>query len=147
MNRNFLSFLLASLFFVSSFNSYGQEKVSYTLQEIVARAKAQSTAALRAQTNKENSFWRYRVYKSDFNPQLRLRGTIPSYSQSVNSVTQPDGSIEFREVKQNMVELGLGLEQVIAPTGGMLSVNSSSNRFDNFLAPEGLRARYSGVPV
>src|SRR5690606_25104811 len=112
-----------------------------------ARAKAQSTAALRAQTNKENSFWRYRVYKSDFNPQLRLRGTIPSYSQSVNSVTQPDGSIEFREVKQNMVELGLGLEQVIAPTGGMLAVNSSSNRFDNFLASEGLRARYSGVPV
>jgi outer membrane protein TolC len=147
MNRNFLTFLLVSLFFINVFNSYGQEKVSYTLQEIVARAKAQSTAALRAQTNKENSFWRYRVYKSDFNPQLRLRGTIPSYSQSVNSVTQPDGSIEFREVKQNMVELGLGLEQVIAPTGGMLSVNSSSNRFDNFLAPEGLRARYSGVPV
>ena len=147
MNRNFLTFLLASLFFINTFNSYGQEKVSYTLQEIVARAKAQSTAALRAQTNKENGFWRYRVYKSNFNPQLRLQGTIPSYSQSVNSVTQPDGSIEFREVKQNMIELGLGLQQVIAPTGGMLSVNSSSNRFDNFLAPEGLRARYSGVPV
>jgi len=147
MNRYLLTFLLASLFFINTFNSYGQGKVRYTLQDIVQRAKAQSTAALRAQTIKENRFWQYRVFQSDFNPQLRLDGFIPSYTQSVSSVTQPDGSIEFREVKQNLLELNLGLEQVIAPTGGIISVNSSSSRFDNFLAPEGLRARYSGVPV
>src|SRR5690606_34617730 len=105
------------------------------------------TAALRAQTMKENRFWQYRMYLSDYNPQLRLRGIVPSYTQAVNSVQQPDGSIEFREVKQNLLELELGLQQVIAPTGGTISVNSSTSRFDNFLAPEGIRARYSGVPV
>lgn len=117
------------------------------MHDIVNRAKAQSTAALRAQTMKENRFWQYRMYLSDYNPQLRLRGIVPSYTQAVNSVQQPDGSIEFREVKQNLLELELGLQQVIAPTGGTISVNSSTSRFDNFLAPEGIRARYSGVPV
>jgi outer membrane protein TolC len=147
MNRMRFTFLLACLFFVNTFISYGQEKVTYTLQDVVARAKAQSTAALRAQTIKENRFWQFRLYQSNYNPQLRLEGTIPQYTQAVNSVTQPDGSIEFRPVKQNFVDLELGLEQVISPTGGVVSVNSSSSRFDNFLAPEGLRARYSGVPV
>jgi outer membrane protein TolC len=127
--------------------SLAQEKVDFTLQEIVERAKSQSPAALRAQTIKENRFWQYRLFRSDYNPQLRLNGTLPSYTQAVNNVEQPDGSIEFREVKQNLIDLELGLQQVIAATGGVVSVNSSTSRFDNFLAPEGLRARYSGVPV
>ena len=146
MNNKSLIFLVGMLFF-GWLEVYGQEKVNYTLQDIVARAKAQSTAALRAQTVKENRFWQYRLYQSNYNPQLRLNGTIPSYSQSVNTVEQPDGSLEFREVKQNMVDLELGLQQVISPTGGIISVNSSTSRFDNFLAPEGTRIRYSGVPV
>ena len=125
----------------------GQETVNFTLQDIVARAKSQSPAALRAQTQKENRFWQYRLFRSDYNPQLRLNGTLPSYTQAVNNVEQPDGSIEFREVKQNLIDLELGLQQVIAATGGVVSVNSSTSRFDNFLAPEGLRARYSGVPI
>ena len=138
--------LWASLIFCSV-PVFGQEKVNYSLQDIIARAKAQSTAALRVQTMKENRFWQYRLYLSDYNPQLRLTGTIPSYSQSVTSVTQPDGSIEFREVEQNMIDLELGLQQVISPTGGIVSINSSSSRFDNFLEPPGTRTRYSGIPV
>lgn len=138
---------LAFLIFFWSLPAIGQQKVTYTLMDIVARAKSQSPAALRVQTMKENRFWQYRLFLSDYNPQLRLNGTIPSYTQAVNNVEQPDGSIEFREVKQNLIDLELGLEQVISPTGGVISVNSSTSRFDNFLAPEGLRARYSGVPV
>lgn len=146
MNR--VCFLIFAFYFsFSSISAFGQDKVSLTLQDIVARAKSQSTAALRVQTIKENRFWQYRLFRSDYNPQLRLTGTIPSYTQAVNNVTQPDGSIEFREVKQNLVDLELGLQQVISPTGGVVSVNSSTSRFDNFLAPEGQRARYSGVPL
>src|SRR5690554_1701087 len=126
MNRMLRMCLWASLIFCS-LPLFGQEKINYSLQDIIARAKAQSTAALRVQTMKENRFWQYRLYLSDYNPQLRLSGTIPSYSQSVTSVTQPDGSIEFREVEQNMIDLQLGLQQVISPTGGMVSINSSSS--------------------
>lgn len=125
-----------------------QESATFTLQEMVQRANELSPSSLRAKTRKENSYWQYRLYKSNYNPQLRLTGTIPSYSQSFNSVTQPDGSIEFLEVQQNFMDLELGLQQVIAPTGGVLSINSSTNRFDNFLATgSDPQTRFSGVPV
>lgn len=130
------------------FSVQGQETVSYTLEDIVARAKAQSPAALRADTRRENRYWGYRLYQSNFNPQLRLVGTLPRYSQAFNNVEQPDGTIEFREVRQNLVDLELGLRQVIGATGGIISVNSSTNRFDNFLATgDNPQTRWSGIPV
>jgi outer membrane protein TolC len=141
-----------SIFFVWMFGfpvqSYSQERVTFTLEEMVARAKARSPAALRAETRKENRYWNYRFYQSNYNPQLRLSGTIPGFSQAFNNVTQPDGTIEFREVRQNFMDLELGIEQEIAATGGNISINSSTNRFDNFLAPvSSPQTQWSGVPV
>lgn len=141
-------FLLTLVFFLGSNSAIAQDPVTYSLQEMVQRARDRSPAALRALTRKENRYWQYRQFKSNYNPQLRLNGTIPGYSQAFNSITQPDGSIEFLEVQQNFVDLELGLQQVIAPTGGILSINSSTNRFDNFLAEgDDPQTRYSGVPV
>src|SRR5690606_31586685 len=105
---------------------------TFTLKELVQQAKDNSPAALRAKTIKENSYWQFREFKADYNPQLRLTGTIPSYNQSYSSITQPDGSIRYQEVNQNTIDVGLGLQQVIAPTGGVISVNTSTSRFDNF---------------
>ncbi|WP_194776069.1 TolC family protein [Pararhodonellum marinum] len=125
-----------------------QEKINYTLEDIISRAKSNSPAALRAETQRENRYWQYRFFQSDYNPQLRFQGLIPGYNQSVTQVVQPDGTIEFREVEQNLVELGLGLEQNIAATGGIISVNTATNRFDNFRSlPGDFQTRYSGIPV
>ena len=145
----FLKFcLIFTLITAISWEITAQEIPTYSLQEMVQRAKDRSPAALRAKTRRENRFWQYRLFRSNYNPQLRLTGTIPQYYQEFNNVTQPDGSIEFIEVKQNLMDLGLGLEQVIAPTGGIVSVNTSTNRFDNFLSnPGDPQTRYSGVPV
>jgi hypothetical protein len=141
--------ILFSLLFVTFASSVqSQDTERFTLEEMVKRAKDRSPSALRALTRKENSYWQYRLFKSNYNPQLRLNGTIPSYSQAFNSITQPDGSIEFLQVRQNFMDLELGLQQVISPTGGIVSVNSSTNRFDNFLAGPGQpQTRFSGVPV
>ena len=147
MNKKYLSITIALLFQVI-FSASAQEVVSYTLEEIIERAKNQSPAALNADTRRENSYWSYRFFQAAYNPQLNLEGTLPSYSQSFTNVTQPDGTIEFREVRQNLVDLELGLRQVIAPTGGRLSVNSSTSRFDNFLASDNEnQTRWNGVPV
>jgi len=125
-----------------------QEKLAFTLEDIVFRAKSRSPAALRAETRRENRYWNYRFFRSNYNPQLRLGGTVPGFSQAFSNVTQPDGTIQFREVRQNFMDLELGMEQVIAATGGNISVNSSTNRFDNFLAPSGVpQTQWSGVPV
>ncbi|WPR74219.1 TolC family protein [Algoriphagus sp. NG3] len=125
-----------------------QDVLTFTLPELVQQAKDNSPSALRAKNRKENLYWKYRLFKSNYNPQLRLNGTIPRYYQEFNNITQPDGSIEFIEVKQNFMDLELGLEQVIGATGGVVSVNTSTNRFDNFLSNPGEpQTRYSGVPV
>jgi outer membrane protein TolC len=147
--RPFILHILFSLLFVTLASSVQSQDVErFTLEEMVKRAKDRSPSALRALTRKENSYWQYRLFKSDYNPQLRLNGTIPSYSQAFSSITQPDGSIEFLQVRQNFMDLELGLQQVISPTGGIISVNSSTNRFDNFLASPGQpQTRFSGVPV
>ncbi|MFC3415837.1 TolC family protein [Algoriphagus hitonicola] len=143
-----LFLLVLVMFFILPLESKGQEKSSYTLKEMVQRAKDRSPAALRALTRKENRYWQYRLFRSNYNPQLRLNGTLPSYSQAFNGITQPDGSIQFLEVRQNFMDLELGLQQVIAPTGGVISVNTSTNRFDNFLAgPSEIQTRWSGIPV
>lgn len=141
-------FTVFAFLLISFQEAFAQDSVTYTLHDMVQRAKDRSPASLRAKTRKENRYWRYRFFKSNYNPQLRLTGTVPAYSQAFNSVEQPDGTIEFREVNQNFIDLGLGLQQVIAPTGGMISVNTSTNRFDNFLADDNeVQTRWSGIPL
>ncbi|GGF40426.1 TolC family protein [Echinicola rosea] len=126
----------------------GQERIKYTLQDIIARAKSVSPAALRAETQRQNNYWQYRFYKSNYNPQLRLNGTLPSYSQEVRGVEQNDGSIEYLPLEQSTVDVGLGLEQSIALTGGEVSINTSATRFDNYLTDNpDQRTQWQGVPV
>ncbi|MBD8490145.1 TolC family protein [Echinicola sp. CAU 1574] len=128
--------------------TFGQEKVRYTLQDIIARAKSVSPAALRAQTQRQNSYWQYRFFKSNYNPQLRLEGTLPYYSKEVRGVEQNDGSIEYLPLEQSNADLGLGLEQSIALTGGEVSINTSVARFDNYLTDDPVqRTQWQGVPV
>ncbi|WP_373523763.1 TolC family protein [Aquiflexum sp.] len=148
MNKCFYRGIIFGLMMLAPIVGFAQEKLTYTLDELVFRAKSRSPAALRAETRQENRYWEYRFFRSNYNPQLRLGGTIPGFSQSFNNIVQPDGSVEFREVRQNLMDLELGMEQQIAATGGTISINSSTNRFDNFLAPEGTaQTRWSGVPV
>ncbi len=148
MNKNNTLYLIVLGFFLTTSIAQAQQRIEYTLEQVVARAKAQSPAALRAETQRENRSWQYQLFRSNYNPQLRLGGTVPSFSQSFNNVTQPDGTIEFREVRQNLMDLNLGLEQQITATGGNISVNSSTNRFDNFLATgTSPQTRWSGVPI
>ena len=125
-----------------------QDTPTFTLRELVQQAKDNSPASLRAKTIKENRYWEFRQFRADYNPQLRFNGTIPSYTRSYSGVTQPDGSIGYREVNQNLVDLGLGLQQVIAPTGGVISVNTSSSRFVNFRNDlNEPRTQFLGTPV
>ena len=130
------------------FNLHAQHKVNYTLKDIIDQAKGSSPAALRAATLRESSNWEFLYFQSNYTPQLKFDGILPSYSQSVIPVTQPDGTIEFREVEQNIFEMGWSLQQPITSTGGTISVNASINRFDNLKTIEGLSGtRWSGIPV
>jgi len=145
---------IKSLFFAFAFScisviTYGQDTLlitteSFDLKEIVSLARNRSIWALQASVRKENRYWQYRVFKSNYNPQLSLDGVFPSWQRRYDEVRQPDGSYDFRLVNQNNSNVNLRLEQSLAVTGTRFMLSSGVNRFDNFETDEKI---YSGVPV
>ncbi|WP_370090504.1 TolC family protein [Ekhidna sp.] len=108
-------------------------QVVYSLDNIIDLAKGQSPLAKQAETRKENRFWQYRLFKSNYNPQLALSGNLPAYSNQFIPVTQEDGSTQFRPVEQTNSSLNLGLFQPISPTGGSVSVNTRASQFQDLV--------------
>src|SRR5690606_16714380 len=104
----------------------------FSLDDIIRRAKEQSPASKRAETRKENRFWAYRSFKTNYNPQLRLEGQLPVYYRSVNQIIQPDGTYRYRPVQQTNNEVTLGLRQPLSWTGGIISANSGLGFFKDF---------------
>ncbi|MDF9795791.1 outer membrane protein [Catalinimonas alkaloidigena] len=137
---------LSLIFFFHSSTAQESPQIvqEYTLEEIITLAKEQSPSSLFAETRKQNRFWAYRSFMSEYRPQLYLSGDFPFYQRSNNPITQPDGSIEFRRVNQNLTSLNLGVRQVIGLTGGSIFIESEMQRFDNF---ETDQTTYSGNPA
>jgi outer membrane protein TolC len=107
-------------------------------------ARNRSIWALQAEVRRDNRYWQYRVYKSNYNPQLALNGTFPAYQRNFDPVRQPDGNYDYKEVNFNNSDINLLLSQSISATGTEVFMNSSIRRFDNFTLDEKL---YSGDPV
>lgn len=119
------------LSFLVLLSLYSSAQTTLTIEDLIARAKAQSPASKQAETRRENRYWQYRFYKSDYNPQLRLTGNIP-YNNEVSLTQQPDGSYINTGINQLNSYMNLGLSQPIPWTNGSLSVNSSVGYFNNY---------------
>ena len=116
----------------------------YSLFEIVDLALGRSPAALQAETRKENRYWRWRTFRSNYMPRVYLSGALPDFTRDNQAVTQEDGTIEFRPVSQNFTELNLYAEQAIGYSGTEVFLLSNIQRFDDF---ERENTRYSGEPI
>ena len=114
------------------------------LQEVIALAQEQSAVARQVETSRENSYWKWRSFRSEYKPQLSLTGVLPDFSRTYSPVTQPDGTTEFRPVTINNSELGVSLSQVVTATGGSIFVTSLMQRFDDFDRDQ---TRYNGNPA
>ncbi|MCK5277551.1 MAG: TolC family protein [Cyclobacteriaceae bacterium] len=135
MNKiKFLAFAV-SLFFSANINAQDSQISGrvFTLKEIINIARQQSIASKQAETTRENRFWQFQSYRSNYKPQLVLDGTIPGFNRSFDEVRQEDGSYEFLPVSINNSEINLRLRQPIGATGTQLFLNSNITRFDNFL--------------
>lgn len=113
------------------------------LPQVVDMARQQSIAAKQAVTLKENRYWQYRTYQSNYKPQLVLDGRLPAYSKTYLEILQPNGTIDFQPVRNNNSSLNLSLEQSIAQTGGKVFGTTLLQRFDDFDRKNTL---YNGVP-
>ena len=119
------------------------DTLKLTLQQVVDMAKGKSIAAKQAVTLKENKYWQWRTFKSNYQPQLSLNGILPGYINSFQEVVQPDGTIVFQPVKYNNSSLNLALSQSIAQTGGTIFGTTQLQRYDDFDRNYKL---YNGVP-
>jgi outer membrane protein len=118
-------------------------EVEVSLEQIVSMAKAKSIEAKQASTRKETKYWEYRVYRSNYQPQLLLSGTLPAYSKTFSQVVQPDGTILFQPIHNNNSSLELNFSQSIAATGGTIFGTTQLQRFDDFDRKNKL---YNSVP-
>jgi outer membrane protein TolC len=148
MNKFRKSFFTILLLGISYF-TYGQDSTLVTtdifdLKQIVNLARDRSIWALQASVRKENRYWQFRVYKSNYAPQLSMDGRFPDYIRRYDEVRQPDGTYDFKPVNINNSNVNLRLSQSLAATGTEFFLNSGINRFDNFETGEKI---YSGAPI
>ncbi len=144
MNKTLLCTLLFSLLFFSAKAQDNGYLITLTLEDVVQKAKSQSTSALEAETRKKRSYWLYRSYLSDYKPSLILSGELPDFTRNFEPITQEDGTIVYQPVSQNNSSLSLSAVQSIGYTGTQFFVRSSVFRFDDF---DRNVTRYSGNPI
>ncbi|RYY13301.1 MAG: TolC family protein [Chitinophagaceae bacterium] len=114
-----------------------------TLAEVVSLARERSIESRQASTLKETRYWEWRVYRSNYQPQLTLSGQLPAYSKTFSQVIQPDGTIQFQPIHNNNSSLELNFSQSIAATGGTIFGTTQLQRFDDFDRKNRL---YNSVP-
>lgn len=106
----------------------------FTLEEVIHRAQTQSPVFRQVETRRENRYWAYRSYRTNYNPQIRMN-TINSVAGALynNSYSQRTlgASANYYYVNQFNPGLNLSLQQPLEWTGGMISVNSSSSYLDD----------------
>jgi len=124
--------ILIGILAICAFQVKGQNV--FAIEEIIARAKEQSIFSKQAETQRETSYWQYRSFRTNYNPQLRLNGSVPTYTNFVTPVIQPDGSKLYLPVNQINPNINFGLQQPIAATGGIISANTGYNFFNDINA-------------
>jgi len=130
------SFLLFSLTFRISAQNTGSKKdtakLGLSLRNVVELANNQSSALKYAQNQHVSYYWRYRNFTKQFLPNLVLSGTLPNYTQSTVPVTQPDGSIEFKQVAYLSNSSNLSLNQYIPLTGTQIYASTTFARVQDY---------------
>jgi outer membrane protein TolC len=115
------------LFFVCT--AYSQSR-SIQLEDAINIAQKNSPDYKALLNRNQASYWRYRRYEASFLPQLGFNATLPSYSNSINRITNDNGQDIFVASNQSRLEGNLSLSQNVPFTGGSFSLNSNIERID-----------------
>jgi len=117
--------------------------VSLSLRNVVDLAIRQSASVKYVQNTNVNYYWRWKNFRTSFRPQLTLKGDLPNYIHTTTPVTQPDGSIEFKQVSQIKASSQLSLSQSIPTTGTHIYAATDLYRIQDFIKTS---VEYSGSP-
>ncbi len=119
-------------------------KLSLGLKDVVNLAIAQSTSMKYVQNRNVNYYWRYQNFRTGFRPQLILNGDLPNYNHTTEPITQPDGSVEFKQVSNLQMFANVSLSQSIPLTGTYIYAASSVYRIEDFFQNN---VEFSGTPI
>lgn len=116
-----------------------------TLDEALSLAREYSSESLLAKHRFRASYWRFRTYKAEFLPTLRLEGALPDFNRRLVRYQLPDGTYQYIPEFSNSMNLSLSATQRIGWTGTSIFASTSLERIDIF---GNRRAKeYMAVPV
>ncbi len=121
-----------------------QDTLKLSLSDVVELAKSQSLQAKSAAVRKMNAEWEWKLFRSELKPKLNMNLSALNFQQSVEAITQQDGSIRYQEVTQNRSNATLEIQQLVPFTGGNFFVRTNLERFDNLSKDE---MAYGGSPL
>jgi len=129
----FLSKILLSICVLSSTLAYGQsgaDTLFLSLDEAIDIAQSSSPSGKMLNESLNASHWNYLAFRSTLLPSLTLAGSAPGIQREISGVTQPDGSVQYRERQQGTSSITANLSQQLPFTGGSLFISSSIDRVD-----------------
>lgn len=134
----FLTFCACMMALLTDAQSYAD--LSTYLEAVLADGFGVELAVSEYEQTQNN----YRLFKSDLRPQIQLNANLPTFSRTSTSVVQPNGSLSFQSLNQNLSSVTLTAIQPILFTGGQLIVEAGIDRFDDFGRSF---TQYNGVPL
>jgi outer membrane protein TolC len=115
-----------------SLHAESSDTTRITLPDAIERGIRQSVDAVVMRNEFMSSYWEYRTFKAELLPVVSLTGTIPYYSKSYNIFQNSDGTQTFVSNDYSRIDAGLSVSQNIPWTGGILSLESSLERLEQY---------------
>ncbi|HWY33133.1 MAG TPA: hypothetical protein VNX68_00720, partial [Nitrosopumilaceae archaeon] len=115
-----------------------QEKntsMSLSLNQVIELAHGQSPQTKLAKNTYISHYWQYKLFRSNYLPQLSFNGTLPNLDKSIRKITLNDGADAFVKAGLLSTQVGLNLTQNIGLTGSQIFVSSSAQRIDYLYNP------------
>lgn len=132
------------ILFICFSTSYAQDTIIVSLSDAIQRSASISVDAVVARNEYKSSYWGYKTYKAELLPEVTLNTTLPYYSKSYNSFQNSDGSYTFVSNDYSKIDAGISISQNIPLTGGILSVESSFQRLQQY--GDNGSTRYMSIP-
>ena len=114
------------------------------LKSYLTSVVAHSFGSRQAQSQLKRAEADFSLFRSQLKPQFSINAFLPTFTRTSASVTQPNGSIAFQSVYQNIGSFSVFAQQPILLTGGTLFAETSLDRFDDFSQRSKI---FNGIPI
>jgi outer membrane protein TolC len=141
-------YLICSVFLLTTLNLYPQENKTLilTMEEAIDMARKQSPTVIAARHSFNAAYWNYRSFKANYLPSVHF-GSSPNFNHQINVIPIQDGSSQFVQQNQLMVDGNISVSQNIALTGGNISLHTGISRLDLFGVENSHSYRTSPVSI